>query len=455
MIQQPIRQRCTQINCRSSAPRAQRKREAGQALIVAAFALIFLLGFIGLGIDVGYLRNLKRQMQTAADAAAMAGAAELSYSDVTAAAKADSASNGFTDGVNAVTVTVNNPPLSGQHIGDSKYVEAIVSQNAPTLFAKAFGVKTVTMKARAVAHLGGGNNCIFALDPSASGALAVSAFASLSSKCGIVVESTSNSALTCNFLASISASSIGVVGGVQNFLCGISPKASTGINVPTPSDPLAYLPTPTVGSCTFNKQQTYNATTSPASNPTKLSPGVYCGGILIQTGANVVFRSGTYILTSTNGKNATGGLAVDIGSNVSTDTTNSPGGVIFYNYGPIGAINFSFTSFSSGNQVTLTAPTSGTYQGLLFFQDPQNISQAQIIGSSSNNTVLEGSYYFPSATVTFAFDGNVKYDILVADKIQFAFLTFASSNFSSSSFNNDYSSLVNGSPVKGNGVLDE
>lgn len=450
-----------------------RSGELGQAIVVVALALVVILAILGLAVDMGYLRYTKRQLQTAADAAAMAGAAELTYGDVTPAAQADSASNGFTNGTNGATVTVNNPPLSGQHVGDSQYVETIVAKSTPTFFAKAFGVNSVNLQARAVAHLGSGNNCIFALDPEANGALSVDAFASISSQCGIVVESDSSSALSCGSLSSISASSIGVVGGVQNSSCGINPNPVKGIAVPNPSDPLAYLPKPSVGSCTFSSQQTYTSSTSPASEPTTLNPGVYCGGINIQPGAYVVFNPGVYILVSTGGvgngngnggvgngngngnKKITGGLTIDIGSNVSTNTSTLPYGVMFYNYGPAGAITFNFTSFSSNDQVSLSAPTVGTYQGILFFQDPGNTNSAQIIGNSSYNTSLQGSYYFPTASVVFAFDGTVKYDVLVADEIRFAYLTFGAGQFTGSGFTNDYSSLSSGSPLKGNGVLDE
>ena len=432
-----------------------RGSEAGQAIVVVALALVVILAILGLAVDMGYLRYTKRQLQTAADAAAMAGAAELPYGDVASAAQADSASNGFTNGTNGVTVTVNNPPLSGQHIGNSAYVETIVAKNTQTFFAKAFGVKTVSLQARAVAHLGGGQNCIFALDPSASGALSVDAFASISSQCGIVVESTSGSALSCSLLSSITAPSIGIVGGVQNFLCGITPNPVTGIATPNPTDPLAYLAKPSVGSCTFSSQQNYTSSNSPPSKPSTLNPGVYCGGINIQPGASVVFNPGIYILTSSSGKNPTGGLTIDIGTNVTTNTSTSPNGVMFYNYGPVGAITFNFTSFASGDQVNLSAPTTGTYSGMLFFQDPGNTNAAQIIGSSSYNTSLEGSYYFPKASVVFSFDGTVKYDILVADDIRFAYLTFGVGQFTSSGFSNNYSTLATGSPVKGNGVLDE
>src|SRR5580704_6808961 len=51
-------------------------RESGQALLAAAFSLIVLLGAAGLAIDMGYLRYQKRLQQSAADSAALAGAAE-------------------------------------------------------------------------------------------------------------------------------------------------------------------------------------------------------------------------------------------------------------------------------------------------------------------------------------------------------------------------------------------
>src|ERR1035437_10488101 len=94
-----------------------RKNQAGQALIAAATALsILLMGFAGLGIDMGYLRYEKRLQQTAADGAAIAGAAELLYgaSGVPAAAKHDAAANGFTA---ASTNTGCPPPAPATTVG--------------------------------------------------------------------------------------------------------------------------------------------------------------------------------------------------------------------------------------------------------------------------------------------------------------------------------------------------
>src|SRR6202021_3022398 len=45
----------------------KRKNEGGQALVFAAVGLVVIMGFAGLGIDMGMLRYQKRLPQTAAD----------------------------------------------------------------------------------------------------------------------------------------------------------------------------------------------------------------------------------------------------------------------------------------------------------------------------------------------------------------------------------------------------
>ena len=77
----------------------KRNSESGQALVFTALALVVLIGFAGLAIDMGVLRYQKRILQSAADAAAIAGASNLASSSggVTTGAQNASATNGFTD----------------------------------------------------------------------------------------------------------------------------------------------------------------------------------------------------------------------------------------------------------------------------------------------------------------------------------------------------------------------
>jgi Flp pilus assembly protein TadG len=454
---------------------AKYENDAGQAIVVVALSMVVILGFLGLGMDLGYLRYMKRQVQKLADAAAISAAVELTYcgsthncSALTTAAQNALTENGFTastlvtncgTSTNNLVITVNNPPCylgaADPHHGDAHYVEVVVSQVEPLMFTKVFGVNSTTMVARSEAARGSGSNCIYALDPSDGSTIAVDFLASVNSQCGIVDESSSSSALSCTLLASITGSQIGVVGGYSSFLCSLNPTPKTHIAMPSPADPLAYLTAPTVGTCgtsTSSPYTGYNGSTAGLvlNGTATLNPGVYCGGIEMNNGAHVTFNAGTYILTSaTNTGGTSYGLTMDIGA-LATGS-----GVTFYNTMTLGhtagPIKFLFTSFTSGNGISFTAPTTGTYEGILFFQDSSNTAQAQIIGSSSFNTTLQGAYYFPKAKVVFALDGPIKYDILDAWQIEFALLTFAGSTFNTTGFYNDYSSLANGSPVKGTG----
>ena len=75
-----------------------RKNERGQVLAFTALGLTLLMGFAGLAVDMGVLRYQRRLQQSAADAAAIAGANNLSFpasGGVVAGAQDASARNGF------------------------------------------------------------------------------------------------------------------------------------------------------------------------------------------------------------------------------------------------------------------------------------------------------------------------------------------------------------------------
>jgi len=441
-----------------------------------AAGLVVLLGILGLGIDMGYLRYMKRQMQTAADAAAIAAAGEIDFGDWNNAGLKAASKNNFTNGTNGVTVTIVSPPSTGPHAGSKYFADATVSQAQKPFFAQILGIGTVPMSITSEAAEPGGNNCIFALSPSGTG-LSVVALASVTSHCGIVVDSNSSSAITCGLLAVINASSIGVVGNVGSFLCSITPTPKK-IALPNPADPLAAWAAanaPPVTACGTTSASPYQGASAPlvingASGPSKngvvtLRPGVYCGGIELSPGANVTFIAGTYILKSTTTAGATipgsFGLTVDVAAAAHVTNFGSSDGVTFYNLGPAGGIQFLGGGlFSSG--VSLNAPTGNLnagdpYQGILFWQPSTNTNAAQIVGTPAFATKLVGTYYFPGATVNFDFDLQVGYSILIAQKINFFLFTFSNGTTTAPyTIQQDYTSLANGSPIKGGyGVLVE
>ena len=278
---------------------------SGQVFVLICVSLVAIMGMIAVVTDFSFLQDQRNMMQTAADSAAKAGSEELNYGDQVAAGRADAASNGYTNGVGSVTVAINNPPSTGPNGSNSAYVEAIVTKPELTYFLRALGISTITVSARAVAYEGSGPNCIYVLDPSATSALSASGSASIQSGCGVVVDSSASNAIALSGSASISAATIGVVGGYVGPGSSFTPTPKTGVIAP--SDPLAYLQAPTVGSCAHTNFSLSNPGTSGAYF--QVYAGTYCGGITISNGF-VNFNAGTYVLAG-GGLTTQGGPADD------------------------------------------------------------------------------------------------------------------------------------------------
>jgi hypothetical protein len=192
------------------------------------------------------------------------------------------------------------------------------------------------------------------------------------------------------------------------------------------SDPFSSLPKPSVGACNYTNKSVGNG------NPATLSPGVYCGGITIGGGSAVVFTSGTYILKG-------GGLSLSNGASITgTGVTFFNTAATGYSYGPI--------ALAGGTTVSLSAPTTGSLAGILFFQDSGvGAATASSITNGATAT-LNGALYFPTTALTFAGGSSSAYTIIVADTVNFS---------NGATLNNNYSSLPGGSPVKGGAILSE
>ncbi|MHB1135060.1 MAG: pilus assembly protein TadG-related protein [Chloroflexota bacterium] len=146
-----------------------RRGERGQAMILFALLGTVLISFLALVIDVGNMYLVRRNLQNAADAAALVGAQNrlgdtlwLNGVDAVKDARAYAAKNGVytNSGVaNGIWhpsynngVQVNWPPTEGNHSGDYGYLEVNCSQSVTSFFAGVFGANPVRLEARAVAR---------------------------------------------------------------------------------------------------------------------------------------------------------------------------------------------------------------------------------------------------------------------------------------------------------------
>lgn len=127
-----------------------KKEESGQALIMVALLLGVLGGFTALVVDVGYMYVQKSQLQSAADAAALAGAITLGKT-----------TTGANTAVNATVGTYLDDNLDGAFIytqaddlvvdGTNRTVKVSVGQVTPKFFAGILSAGTTTIKADATA----------------------------------------------------------------------------------------------------------------------------------------------------------------------------------------------------------------------------------------------------------------------------------------------------------------
>jgi hypothetical protein len=220
--------------------------------------------------------------------------------------------------------------------------------------------------------------CIYVMDPAASGAAAFSGGADLETTCGVYVNSNSGTALTATGSTNVVTTVTDVVGGYSTGgSAAFTPRPTTGSDLMV--DPLASLPPPTFSGCDHTGFSSGGGTVT-------LNPGVYCNGISITNGtAN--FNPGTYIL---NG----GGLTISGSSNVYGS------GVLFYNTSS--GYPFKPITIMGGTYTSLSAQTSGTYMGILFFQDRSITSTTPNSISGGSDLAISGTIYMPTGVLSFS-----------------------------------------------------
>jgi hypothetical protein len=355
----------------------KRRIEAGQTIWIVAFGIFTFFAAAGLAVDMGYLRYEKRLMQSAADSAALAAATDANLGQAGTLATTDALAvtqaNGFQNGVNNVTVTVNSPYTS---VNPPNAVQVIVQKIFPTFFMQALGTTSATIAVAGVATIGTSEGCVYALQVGGAG-LTVNGGID-SPNCGIL----DNGPLVGP--GNLTAASIGVLGA--NALGGVATSAPVDIIAQPAANPMAYLAPPTPAACPGLPNPLVTA------GVVAVLPGTYCNGITI-TGGTANFASGLYILSG-------GSLTIS-----NAGTANGTGVTFYITNGA----TVSFTA-SSGS-ITLSSPTaaeiaiSTTFQnlppGILFYQDSTIAADVSDDGNGGT-VVLDGTLYFPNAALTIA-----------------------------------------------------
>ena len=405
--------------------RLKHGRERGQVLPLATLLIFLLLGMIGFATETGLAFYTRQQAHAAAESAAMAtvlaAMSSVSGNSVTCSGSGTSGTqcsstatactsspnsppktnldngclfakqNGFAAATGTtVKITANNttPAPGNPNVAVLYWAQVSVATRQVQLFSELFsnsGLATGALATAALVSNGAPTGCIYVLNAIAQRAFDVEG-SEVQTTCGIYVNSSATVALYIGGnppggagSPAISASSIAIVGNYQNGGQGtLVPNPLTGQTAVT--DPLASLPEPTAGYCTATNYNFSQGTTT-------LYPGTYCGGIHI-SGGNVTFSAGQYIMLG-------GGLTID-----SASTTATGSGVFFYNTSN-SSYSYGTLTISGQPNVTFSAPTSGTYQGIFWFTDRAQTSNSQNQINGATTATIQGTLYMPTVPLLY------------------------------------------------------
>lgn len=376
----------------------------GNAMIIAAAALPLLIGSAGLATDTIQWALWKRQLQRAADSAAIAGvydrvAAASATTGTAAAVDKDLALNNHTGiAMQSGYPQVTFPADSGTN---KNQVNVVLAVQRPLSFSSMFMSNAPLIKttARAATVGSSGDFCVLSLQNNSKTGIQATGSAAINMDCGMMTNSTATNAAAGQGSASVTATSLSAAGGIQQ---------STNWNVanfepysPALADPYANL-TPSDADGDFSNC---------ASTPPALSINGGNSGLVVSGGAcyssldigsnrELTLKDGIYVISG-GGVNIQGTLNLTNATLLLTNKNTS-------STAPVGSM-----TMNASGKLNATAPTTGKWAGMAIYQDRRAVDDSPTgnISSSSPNKIngssgytVQGVIYFPNQQLTY--DGN-------------------------------------------------
>ena len=397
---------------RKSLSLRETKDSRGQILILMAYMMMVLAMSTALVIDLGLVIRDRTAGQAAADAAALAGATALAAGDTGSAAEQVAttyvALNNFDRAGDGMLV--ESPPTSGPYAANPACISVFVSRTRSAVFSSVAGFDLLDSDAVAVActEPGLADYAIIALNETDCDTIALNGTVTIDVDVAGIWSNSSCSvkSLYANGTVDITAKAIDVVGG-----CEVSSNASLTPSCTHPylpiSDPLGSLPVPTPPT-----DPPDNVYTCPDKGTQALLPGIYNCAINAEAGSNYTFEAGNYLVTGgirlAGGVSATfkggeftlqgSGLTVTATANMTSNET------MFY-------IDQGSLTLDGSADLELMAPTSGDYEGVLFFQNRSNTNDITITGGAAGNNL--GIVYAVGATVVYSGTASTSFQFVV------------------------------------------
>lgn len=422
----------------------------GNVIIIAGATLPLVIGCAGLATDTIQWTLWKRQLQRAADSAAIAGVYTRTQTDTQSSVEAsvcnDLAKNQNTGIALAGTYftcpdgttrrgTVSLLADSGS-MTKRVSVTLTVAQSLPFSSMFMTAVPQITANSTAASVPGGGSACVQALETNASytGILFSGNAAIYMPDCDGFSNSPSANTSTAKGSSTVTMNSIGGVGGIQqsnNFhVTAYRPYSPALVDpfagvTPAPADMACTATTTTTSG---NKTTTSTGSVALTENTTlpyvdSTGKTINCfSSLSVASTKTLVLPSGTYYIN--------GGDAFVQGNLSCTKCT-----IVLTNSSSSATATIGQFKVNASSLISMTAPTSGPFKGIALYQDrraPDASSNVNKVNGNSNS-VIQGAIYFPGQQLEYNGTGTTDAvcTLFVARRVVFTGNSATSNKFKS------------------------
>ena len=376
----------------------------GNAMIIAAAALPLLIGSAGLATDTIQWALWKRQLQRAADSAAIAGVYDrVAAKATTGTAAAVDKDLGLNNSLDATEFPLQMKTVTfPADVGAQKnQVRVDLAVQRPLSFSSMFMANAPMIKtsATAAAVSSDGEFCVLSLQNNSKTGIQATGSASITMDCGMMTNSTSTNAAAGQGSSSVTATTLAAAGAIQQ-------SNNWTVESYQPYSPALEDPYKDLAPDTDDFSKC-------ASSPPSLSINGGNSGLVVSGGAcysslsigsnrELTLKDGVYVINGGN-VNVQGKLNL---TNAVLLMTNKVAGA----GQPIGSFDMNASA-----ELNATAMTTGRWKGMAVYQDRRAVDSAPTgnITSSSPNKIngnssskVTGVLYFPNQQVTYNGNGT-------------------------------------------------
>lgn len=403
------------------------KDRRGNVLVIAAAAMPLMVGSAGLATDTIQWALWKRQLQRAADSAAIAGVYDRannagSTSTTASAVQHDLSLNQHT----GINLKGGFPQISypAGNVDEMYLVKVTLAVEKDLAFSSLFLNETPTISTTATAASvpGTAEFCVVSLESSAANTgISITGNAGIEMDCSFMSNSPSKNSAFAKGSSTVKAKSVAAVGGIQQSanwdVDAYQPYTSAltdpykDLN-PSSSDMKCAQTTKTQGNKTTVTYPGLDETTDIANSKDASGNKANCFSELkVSAGSSLTLPDGTYYI---NGGDAF--IQGDISCNACT--------IVMTNQSASASATIGTFKVNSSANVNLTAPASGTYQGIALFQDRRAKDTTSNVNklNGNSNSKINGVVYFPSSSLDYNGTGNTSAvcTLLVAKRMTFS-----------------------------------